>query len=109
MGKDRAWRSRWLLREHTRWVAATRSSLPAGRTDAAPGSGPLLRTGPPGRWPCLHLSYAPATHRRLRGIPHNGVMLMGNKKAQRITVGVIIGVIVVSLALSLISTASATP
>ena len=36
-------------------------------------------------------------------------MLMGNKKAQRITVGVIIGVIVVSLALSLISTASATP
>ena len=50
-----------------------------------------------------------ATHRRLGGIPHNGVMLMGNKKAQRITVGVIIGVIVVSLALSLISTASATP
>ena len=33
---------------------------------------------------------------------------MGNKKAQRITVGVIIGVIVVSLALSLLSTASAT-
>ena len=30
---------------------------------------------------------------------------MGNKKAQRITVGVIIGVIVVSLALSLLSTA----
>ena len=39
---------------------------------------------------------------------HNGPMLMGNKKAQRITVGVIIGVIVLSLALSLISTASAT-
>jgi hypothetical protein len=36
-------------------------------------------------------------------------MLMGNKKVQRITVGVIIGVIVVSLALSLVSTASATP
>ena len=36
-------------------------------------------------------------------------MLMGNKKAQRITVGIIIGAIVVSLALSLISTASATP
>ena len=36
-------------------------------------------------------------------------MLMGNKKAQRITVGLIIGVIVVSLALSLISTASAVP
>ena len=34
---------------------------------------------------------------------------MGNKKAKRITVGLIIGVIVVSLALSLISTASATP
>jgi glucose uptake protein GlcU len=42
-------------------------------------------------------------------VPHNGVMLMGNKKAQRITVGVIIGVMVVSLALSLISTASGTP
>ena len=40
---------------------------------------------------------------------HNGGMLMGNKKVQRITVGVIIGVIVISLALSLISTASATP
>ena len=38
-----------------------------------------------------------------------GRMLMGNKKAQRITVGVIIGVMVVSLALSLISSASATP
>jgi hypothetical protein len=50
-----------------------------------------------------------STHRRRDGIPHNGVMLMGNKRAQRITVGVIIGVIVVSLALSLISTASATP
>lgn len=36
-------------------------------------------------------------------------MLMGSKKAQRITVGIVIGVIVVSLALSLISTASATP
>jgi hypothetical protein len=35
-------------------------------------------------------------------------MLMENKKAQRITVGVIIGAIVISLALSLISTASAT-
>ncbi len=34
---------------------------------------------------------------------HNGHMLMGNKTAQRITVGVI----VVSLALSLISTLSA--
>ena len=33
---------------------------------------------------------------------------MGNKKVQRITVGVIIGVIVISLALSLISTATAT-
>lgn len=33
---------------------------------------------------------------------------MGNKKAQRITVGVIIGVIVLSLALTLLSTASAT-
>lgn len=42
-------------------------------------------------------------------MPHNGDMLMGNKKAQRITVGVIIGVIVISLALSLISTATATP
>ncbi len=42
-------------------------------------------------------------------MPHNGLMLMGNKKAQRITVGVIIGVMVVSLALSLISSASATP
>ncbi|GAB2748325.1 hypothetical protein GCM10027039_02500 [Terrabacter koreensis] len=38
-----------------------------------------------------------------------GDMLMGKKKAQRITVGIVIGVIVVSLALSLISTASATP
>ncbi|GAA2487568.1 hypothetical protein GCM10009858_26860 [Terrabacter carboxydivorans] len=38
-----------------------------------------------------------------------GPMLMGNKKAQRITVGVIIGVMLVSLALSLISSASATP
>jgi hypothetical protein len=36
-------------------------------------------------------------------------MLMGNRKAQKITVGVVIGVIVVSLALSLISTVSATP
>jgi hypothetical protein len=36
-------------------------------------------------------------------------MLMGNKKAQRITVGVIIGAIVVSLALSLLSTLNATP
>ena len=36
-------------------------------------------------------------------------MLMGNKKAQRITVGVIIGVMVISIALSLISTAGATP
>ena len=42
-------------------------------------------------------------------MPHNGLMLMGNKKAQRITVGVIIGVMLVSLALSLISSASATP
>ena len=42
-------------------------------------------------------------------MPDNGVMLMGNKKAQRITVGIIIGAIVVSLALSLIATASATP
>ena len=42
------------------------------------------------------------------GMPHNGPMLMGNKKAQRITVGVIIGVIVISLALTLLSTASAT-
>jgi hypothetical protein len=47
--------------------------------------------------------------RGLPDVPHNGVMLMGNKKAQRITVGVIIGVMVVSLALSLISSASATP
>jgi len=39
---------------------------------------------------------------------HNGRMLMGNKKAQRITVGVIIGVIVISLALTLLSTASGT-
>ena len=39
---------------------------------------------------------------------HNGPMLMGNKKAQRITVGVIIGVMVLSLALTLLSTASAT-
>ena len=42
-------------------------------------------------------------------MPHNGPMLMGNKKAQRITVGVIIGVMVVSLALSLISTAERDP
>jgi hypothetical protein len=35
-------------------------------------------------------------------------MLMGNKKAQRITVGVIIGAIVISLALTLLSTAGAT-
>ena len=33
---------------------------------------------------------------------------MGNKKAQRITVGVIIGAIVISLALTLLSTASVT-
>jgi len=33
-------------------------------------------------------------------------MLMGNKKAQRITVGVVVGVIIISLALSLLSTAS---
>lgn len=44
-----------------------------------------------------------------RPCPTMGDMLMGNKKAQRITVGIVIGVIVVSLALSLISTASATP
>ena len=42
------------------------------------------------------------------GMQHNGPMLMGNKKAQRITVGVIVGVIVLSLALTLMSTASAT-
>ncbi|GAB3881591.1 hypothetical protein GCM10028802_26950 [Terrabacter terrigena] len=42
-------------------------------------------------------------------MPDNGRMLMGNKKTQRITVGIVIGVIVVSLALSLISTVSATP
>ena len=42
------------------------------------------------------------------GMQHNGPMLMGNKKAQRITVGVIIGVIVISLALTLLSTASGT-
>ncbi len=42
-------------------------------------------------------------------MPDNGGMLMGNKKAQRITVGIVIGVIVVSLALSLISTATAAP
>ena len=42
------------------------------------------------------------------GMQHNRPMLMGNKKAQRITVGVIIGVIVISLALTLLSTASGT-
>ncbi|WP_374968605.1 stressosome-associated protein Prli42 [Terrabacter sp. BE26] len=33
-------------------------------------------------------------------------MLMGNKRTQRITVGVIIGVMVLSLALTLLSTAT---
>lgn len=36
---------------------------------------------------------------------HNGPMLMGNKRTQRITVGVVIGVMVLSIALTLISTA----
>ena len=91
------------------WPRLARHFLP-WRTDAAQGSGPLLPTGHPDRVTLSPLQRTPAaTHRRLGGIPHNGVMLMGNKKAQRITVDVIIGVIVVSLALSLISTASATP
>ena len=63
------------------------------------GTGPHVRPGP---LPC-------AWTRAPGRMPHNGPMLMGNKKAQRITVGVIIGVMVVSLALSLISSASATP
>jgi hypothetical protein len=36
-------------------------------------------------------------------------MLMGKKRTQRITVGVLVGVMVVSLALSLISAATGTP
>ena len=63
------------------------------------GTGPHVRQGP-----------LPRAVEHVHGrMPHNGPMLMGNKKAQRITVGVIIGVMVVSLALSLISSASATP
>ena len=63
------------------------------------GTGPHVRRGP-----------VPPLHERAAGrMTQNGPMLMGNKKAQRITVGVIICVMVVSLALSLISSASATP
>ena len=38
--------------------------------------------------------------------PRMGRMLMGKKRTQRITVGVILGVMVVSLALSLITSAT---
>lgn len=40
---------------------------------------------------------------------HNGRVLMGDKKMQRIAVGVVIGVIVLSLALSLVGSAMAAP
>lgn len=42
------------------------------------------------------------------GMGQNGVVLLGNKKIQRITVGVIIGVLVISLGLSLLSAGAAT-
>ena len=64
--------------------------------------------GAPGHT-CIRGRSSPRHERAPGRMTQNGPMLMGNKKAQRITVGVIIGVMVVSLALSLISSASATP
>ena len=38
-------------------------------------------------------------------ISHNGVVLSDNKRSQKITVAVIVGVVIISLALSLVSVA----
>ena len=43
------------------------------------------------------------------GLGHNGAVLFGKKRVQRITVGVIVGLVVLSLALTLVGGALAAP